>query len=260
MFEPLRRVAAALRTTHWPSVNDLQRLAAARDEVIRSGGGAPLTFVPQAAVRPRRADERYEARIYLRGEVQVRQANWHDLLNAMVWLTFPHAKAALNARHYQALPADPGSAARNRGPVQDALTLFDEGGVIVAASDPGLLREVERFAWKDLFWHGRARVASGMRFHLFGHALYEKALAPFSGITGRGMLFEVAGDWLAAPIEAQIERLDRMVAERLRDTARVQSTREFAPVPILGIPGWCEENARASYYDDATYFRPGRSH
>jgi hypothetical protein len=258
MFEPLRQAAAGLRTTDWPSVDDLQRLAAAREETIRSAGGAPLTFVAQEGARPRRTEEQYEARIYLRGEVQVRHANWHDLLNALVWLTFPHAKAALNARHQQALLAQRSGGARNRGPVQDALTLMDEGGVLVAASDPELLRQVERFAWKDLFWRGRARVASDMRFYLFGHALYEKALAPFSGITGRGILLEVGRELLAAPLEAQLERLDRTVAERLREPTRMQSTRELAPVPILGVPGWCAENEFASYYDDATYFRPGR--
>ena len=104
----------------------------------------------------------------------------------------------------------------------------DEGGVIVAASDIELLRHVECFAWKRLFWRERTRVARAMRFFLFGHALYEKALAPFTGITGRSILIHVAADLPAAPL------------------------------PILGVPGWCAENESAGYYDDATYFRPGR--
>ena len=258
MFEPLRWVAAELRMSDWPSLEDLQRLAAARERPILTAGGAPLTFVAQGA-RPRRAADRYEARIYSRGEVQVRHANGHDLLNALVWLTFPRAKAALNARHYHALLAQQANGARNRGPVQDALTLFDEGGVIVAASDTELLRHIERFAWKDLFWRERTRVASSMRFYLFGHALYEKALAPFSGITGRGILLETAADLFAAPIEVQIDAFDHMIAERLRDPAWLRSTRDLAPLPILGVPGWCVENESASYYDDAGYFRPGRA-
>ena len=250
-------MAGALKEAEWPSLQDLQRLAAAREPSIVTAGGAPLAFVAQQT-RSRRGDDRYEARIYLRGEVQVRQASWHDLLNALVWLTFPQAKVALNARHYQALLEQQATGAANRGPVQDALTLFDEGGVIVAASDADLLGHVKRFAWKDLFWRERQRVAVCMRFCLFGHALYEKALEPFSGITGRGILLETTPDVLAAPIEIQIDTFDRMLAERLSDAAWLHATRDLAPLPILGVPGWCAQNERESYYDDTTYFRPGR--
>lgn len=257
MFEPLRMIASELNTKDWPSLADLQRLVAAREAPIVTAGGAPLRLVAQGA-RPRRLEERYEARIYLTGELQVRPANWHDLLNALVWLTFPRAKAALNARHYQALVTGVASGALNRGPVQDALTLFDEGGVIVAASDAELLGLIERFAWKELFCGARTRLAQSMRFILFGHALYEKALAPFSGITGRGILLHVSADFFDSPLPAQIATVDRIVAEQLADPRRMNSTRELAPVPILGVPGWCAENTDTAYYDDATYFRSGR--
>ena len=257
MLEPLRWAAAELNARNWPSLEDLQRLVAARAKPIFTAGGAPLRFVAQGA-RPRRMEDRYEPRIYQHGEVQVRDANWHDLLNALVWLTFPRAKAALNARHYRALLAQEKSGVRNRGPVQDALTLFDEGGVIVAASDAELLRHVECFAWKRLFWRERTRVARAMRFFLFGHALYEKALAPFTGITGRSILIHVAADLLAAPLPIQIDALDRIVSERLCDPGWLRSPGDLAPLPILGVPGWCAENESAGYYDDATYFRPGR--
>jgi DUF3025 family protein len=255
MFEPLRAVAAELGGMNWPTLDELGELVAARENPILTAGGQALRFVAQGG-KPRRPPDRYEARIFRRGEVQVREANWHDLFNALVWLTFPRAKAALNARHYQALQEqDCGS---NRGPLQDALTLFDEGGVIVAACEPRLLELVQAFQWKELFWRERHQVKSRMRFFLFGHALYEKALAPFSGITGRAVLLEVGQGFLAAPIGAQIKELDRVVAQQLLDPRRLQSTRDLAPLPILGVPGWCVENDNAAYYDDATYFRAGR--
>jgi DUF3025 family protein len=254
MLEPLHAVAAGLRGANWPTLQHLGELIAARGQPILTAGGKPLRFVAQGT-KPRRPQDRYEARIFARGEVQVREANWHDLLNALVWLTFPRAKAALNARHYQALQQR--GRGGNRGPLQDALTLFDEGGVIVAARDTHLLELVQAFQWKELFWHNRVQVMSCMRFFLFGHALYEKALAPFSGITGRAILLEVRPELLVAPIGAQIEELDRMVAQRLMDP-RLQSTRDLAPLPILGVPGWCVDNDNAAYYDDATYFRAGR--
>jgi hypothetical protein len=255
MFEPLRAVAAGLRGATWPTLEHLGELIAARPQPILTAGGRPLRFVAQGA-KPRRPQGRYEARIFAHGEVQVREANWHDLLNALVWFTFPRAKAALNARHYQALQQR--GRGGNRGPLQDALTLFDEGGVIVAACDTHLLELVRAFQWKELFWRNRFQVMSRMHFFLFGHALYEKALAPFSGITGRAVLLEVPPELLAAPIGAQIEELDRMVAQQLLDPRRLRSTRDLAPLPILGVPGWCVDNDNAAYYDDVTYFRAGR--
>lgn len=257
MFEPLRLHGGALRTADWPSLDDLRRLLAAREPPIVTRSGARLTFVPQGR-KPGAFEDKYESRAYLKGEVQMRERNWHDLLNALVWLTFPQSKAALNERHYRALLERQTTGAPNRGPVQDALTLFDEGGVIVAARDCELLRLLEGFAWKELLWRNRSRVMSDMRFYLFGHALYEKALNPFTGITGRGILFEVEAELFAAPLGVRIARLDTMLAARLGDPGRMQSTRELAPVPILGVPGWCADNAREPYYDNLDYFRPRR--
>jgi len=258
MFEPLRFHGAALRTAGWPSLDDLRYVLAACEPTLISLSGAPITFVPQGR-RSGVFEETYEPRIYLRGEVQVRERNWHDLLNALVWLTFPRTKAALNGRQYEALRQQRSRRAPNRGPVQDALTLFDEGGVIVMARDRELLRLLEDFAWKDLFWQKRSRVTADMRFYLFGHALYEKALNPFTGITGRGLLFEAETGFFDAPSSVQLSRLDAMVAGRLADPSALRSTRDLAPVPILGVPGWCAGNAHESYYDDRDYFRPGRA-
>ena len=258
MFEPLRLHGAAVIGSRWPTLDEMQRRLAAREPPLISRGGARLSLVPQGR-RAGAPEEKYEARIYLKGEIQVRRDNWHDLLNALVWLTFPQAKAALNERHYRALLEQQAAGALNRGPVQDALTLFDEGGVIVAARDRELLRMLEDFAWKDLFWRNRARVMAGMRFYLFGHALYEKALNPFTGVTGRGILFEVDAEFFAARLASQIARLDAMLAACLLDPGKWRSTRELAPVPVLGVPGWCVDNAIESYYDNSDYFRTGRS-
>jgi hypothetical protein len=258
MFEPLRRHGAALRLPRWPSPDDLQRALATREPTLTSRSGVRIAFVAQ-----RRSsgvfEEKYEPRIYLKGEVQMRERNWHDLLNALVWLTFPSAKAELNRRHYDALLEQQTSHAPNRGPVQDAMTLFDEGGVVVATRDRELLQLLENYAWKELFWRNRCRVIADMRFYLFGHALYEKALNPFTGITGRGFLFEVEAGFFDAPPEVVYSRLDDMIAGRLADSAALRSTRELAPVPILGVPGWCADNVRDSYYDNADYFRTGRA-
>ena len=257
LYEPLRPSAAALGARDWPTPADLQRLLSARAMPVVSGGGVPIRFVCAGAKRTR-FEDRYEPRIYLRGEVPVRARNWHDLFNALVWLAFPLAKGALNARHYAALRAQQAAGAPNRGPLQDALTLLDESGLIVAAADGGLLGKLEVFAWKDLFWRNRTRVVAGMRFYAFGHALYEKMLAPYRGISGHAIRLGVDQSLLAAPLDGQLETVDAGLARQLLDPAALCSTRELAPVPVLGVPGWHDANRNEAFYDDPGYFRPGR--
>jgi hypothetical protein len=256
MFEPLRAHAGVF-DARWPRLADLQRLLDSRNPPPRNAGGTPLRVVPQR----RRAvafEDGYEPRIYLKGELQVREGSWHDLFNVLVWLSFPLAKAALNERHYLALGAQRARGAGNRGPLQDALTLFDEGGVIVASSDDELLACLRDWRWKDLFWRNRARLHARMRFSLFGHAVYEKALRPFIGITSRGILLKVGRDLLGAPLPEQVAALDAMTARHLGDVRSVLATRELAVVPVLGVPGWHADNGREEFYDDADYFRPRR--
>jgi hypothetical protein len=260
MFEPLRAAASELHTPYWPGCDDLNRIIQSRRKPVLTAGGLPLRFVEQQLRQPS-FEDKFEPRIFRRGEAQFRSCNWHDLLNALVWLTFPRAKAALNRRQYNELERQRASGAPNRGPAQDALTLFDEGGVIVAAADPALGALLSGFAWKELFWRRRAEVGRSMRFCLFGHALYEKALAPFVGVTGRGVIFEITAGFLAMPLQQQLAELDARLAGYIDDPARFSGTRELAPVPVLGVPGWCVDNDRAEYYDDNPgYFRPPPAH
>ena len=71
------------------------------------------------------------------------------------------------------------------------LTLLDESGVLVACADPELARLLRDFRWKELFWHNRERLAAAMGFYLYGHGLYEKALRPYIGMTGQGLILNV---------------------------------------------------------------------
>jgi hypothetical protein len=254
MLEPLR-VHASTFGDDCPGLGDLQRLLDRRNPPVRNAGGMPLRLVPHGR-RSRAFEDGYEARLYLKSELQVREGDWHDLFNVLVWLAFPLAKAALNARHYSALKSQ---TTPNRGPVQDALTLFDEGGVIVASSDKELLACVQGWRWKELFWGHRVRLAARMRFYLFGHALYEKALHPFIGVTGRGVLVDAGPEMLQATLVEQLAAFDSRVAAHISAPETFAATRELAVVPVLGVPGWCGGNERESFYDDTGYFRAGRT-
>ena len=256
IFEPLKPAGLAFfKLSDWPTLDSCQRLLAGKE--ITNAAGLPLRFVLQGP-KSGKPEDKYEARIYLQGEVQMRNENWHDLLNALVWTTFPKSKAALNSRHFIAMEQIKIEGRRNRGPTQDALTLFDEGGVIVASSDSRLAQLLVDFKWKDLFWLNREAVISSMKYYLFGHAIYEKALQPFTGVTGRAVIFQVAADFFAASLEQQLRMLDEKLADYLTNPQHFNRTSELAPVPILGVPGWNCENECESYYENEAYFRAGR--
>ena len=258
LFAPLHAhgdCGAVLCGAGWPALAELQARISAHG--IVSGGGQPLRLTLQDT-RADTFEDRYEVRIFREGELQLRTHNWHDLFNVLAWMAFPLAKAAINARHYHALLEQQSQGALNRGPAQDALTLFDESGTIVFSSDTELLRDVRDFAWKQLFWRRRERVLNGFGCFIFGHALYEKALQPFEGMTGHGVLLDVDDRFRTLPMAQQLEALDQRLEQQVADSARFQATRELAPLPLLGMPGWWPANGQESFYDNTAYFRRGR--
>ena len=254
LFASLSEHAAPLRhCREWPSREMLQRLIATSGIVTASG--APLHLVA-----PEAGQDAYETRIYRDGAMQIREGGWHDLFNVLVWLAYPQAKAALNHAHHVAIKTQPQGAgcgpASQRGRVRDALTVLDESGAIVASSEPELLEDVRAFRWKRLFWEHRAEVRRSMRVYLFGHALLEKALNPYVGVTAHAMLLPVGLDFITAPVAEQIAEIDRRIAERV---PALSTPQWLAPLPLLGVPGWWPDNAREAFYDNAEYFRAGRS-
>ena len=48
---------------------------------------------------------------------------------------------------------------------------------------------------------------------------------------------------------------DRALARSV--DAEYLAQKPFVPLPVLGVPGWCADNAAADFYDDPKVFRPG---
>jgi hypothetical protein len=138
-------------------------------------------------------------------------------------------------------------------------TLLDESGVIVVSADKGLSELLRNFQWKELFWQRRQQVKEEMGFYVFGHGLYEQALQPYVGMTAQGLLLDVEPEFFSWPLAERLAHVDARVAAYLANPEHCRSTRELQPVPLLGVPGWSAENEQAGYYDNAGYFRPGRS-
>ena len=226
--------------------------AAARERGLVTGSGAPLRFVVPPA-----AAEAYEERAFLAGEVATRPDNRHDLFNALVWLAFPRTKAVFNRRHFAALSAARQQGATARGSLRDALTQFDECGVIVAGSCPDLWQASCGHRWHEVFVTRREELLRSTRFLVFGHASHDALAAPYIGLCGKALFVAVGDAWLPLPAAAALVQLDARLAE-LFDT-RDWSPRDWQPLPLLGIPGATPDNERPDYYADTRQFRPART-
>lgn len=249
LLAPLHAHARLLRTyREWPRRADLQRLF--DEHGVETMAGTPLRLAAPLAASPK-----YEERIFLHGELAYREGDWHDLFNALAWLAYPRTKAALNAAHHAAAQREAdgaGGSKHSRGRRRDALTLLDESGAIVLSSDHELLADLRGMRWRRLFVERRERVQRSMRFFVFGHALFEKALQPYIGLTAHALLLGVEADWLES---AEGARVDAVAAAHLDTVTEPQA---LSPLPVLGVPGWWPANEKAAFYDDEGYFRPRR--
>lgn len=250
VYAPLRGALSRLPAERWPTYADLDALARG----ITTSRGQPICFI---APRERTDRERryYELHIAATGEIETRPENWHDLFNALAWVTFPRAKAAINAQHVAILEEGGEAESRRRSPARDALTLFDEGGVAVASSAPHLFRLMVDFEWKELFWNRRTELLATTRFFAFGHGFYEQSLAPYIGMVAKTVFVTVDESFSALSPEARLLRIDELLAAHFADRANFPSPKAMAPMPVLGVPGWHPSTGQESFYDDASYFR-----
>jgi len=209
---PLERAARAFADAGaWPPVASWRAVFA---------GAAPVDFIATAP-RPRRArglrptSGLYDASIIDRGLVPSRERHWHDFANALVWGTFPRAKAALHRRQAALITAriDPRAPRRpeHRTREQDGLAMIDEGGVVALVAPAGELRLV------------------------FGHALHEGFVLGVPTMTAR--MVRLAVPRLDADPVAQADAaLAAALADPAFSTAPGALPRVY--IPDAGVPPW----------------------
>ena len=248
VFEP--RLEPLARLTDFPSRAQVDAWLRESDEPVRNALGRPLALVAPDA----RASARdYELAVAERGELAWRERDWHDLMNVLVWLTFPRTKAAVNAGHVAAA-AEP-RAGSGRGARRDALTLFDESGALVACRDPVLLDLLRGFRWRELFVEHRQAVREHLRVLVFGHGLLDRCRRPWPGLTAHALCLPVSAAECALDSPALGRALDARMATAV---AALATPRDLSPLPLSGIPGWCADNANPAFYENTRVFRPGR--
>jgi len=200
---------------------------------------APVCFVPQSALPE---DVAYEAFVRDTGQVPTREG-LHDFFNALCWMHFPLAKQRLNALQAAEIARD--GVQPRRGPVRDAITVFDENALLIQAPD-ALWQALTEHRWHEALLAQRSAWAQ-VRLWVFGHATLEKLVRPYTSITAH--LWRV-------PEGVGAGGLDAWLAQDL--TPAKLATKPFSPLPVLGVPGWWPANAEPGFYDDTEVFRPRR--
>ena len=224
-----RLIACANGATSLPST--LNNALAEQAPVNLNAGR--LCFVSQLELPE---GEAYEAFIARTACVPTRD-NLHDLFNALVWLKFPHLKRRLNELQAQQLQQD--GVMATRGPVRDALTVFDENAAVLQA--PAVITDALRVRdWHALFATHRAAWADAS-LTLFGHALMEKLTQPRKAMT--------AHVWVVPEhVDLQTCLVEVLSPELL-------TSKPHFPLPVLGVPGWWAANEAPGYYEDIQVFR-----
>ena len=217
-FAPFRELGVALARRIGSGASVAQALNA-------QAGESTHRFV--AAVE--QGDEAYESFVARTMCVPTRE-NLHDFFNGLVWLRYPALKRRVNLAHAREIAQH--AVAATRGALRDRLTLFDENGALLDAP-PELLRALHQRDWHELFI-GQRPLWRQARLTIVGHSLLEKLVQPRKAIT--------AHVWLGSAEPGS----------KLLDPA----SRPFAPLPVLGVPGWWPGNEDPSFYDDAAVFRP----
>jgi hypothetical protein len=230
---------------------------AALNQLAQSSGllnhrGLPVHFVSQAALPEGVA---YEAFISDIGAVPTRN-NLHDFFNAMMWLRFPRIKVELNRLQAAEIMrvSTHAESSGARGRLRDGATIFDENAALFITADFELADLLRRHQWHALFVEKRLRFLNNVDVILFGHALIEKLAAPYKAITAHAWVILVEPGFFAIPPDEQRGWIDSAVAQGISEGL---STADFTPLPVLGVPGWWQDQ-HAEFYADVIVFRPKR--
>lgn len=234
----------------WPNLEEYNQWA----NFFQAGLSSPTfkTFVEQQPKTIHQEDffQGYEQRIYLEGHVQTRTQNWHDFFNMLCWFSWPKTKRTMNRFQFleQAQRRHLNIGQRTR--LENKLTHFDEFGLVVVSSDKQLLQHLKQHEWQQLFYQDPERCLKHLKLFIVGHAIYERLLNPFLGLTAKCLLLPVSEDFFQHSTQYQQQLVDTWADVTIQDKVF-----NLHPLPILGYPGWYANQDKA-FYLNTQYFRP----
>jgi hypothetical protein len=248
-------------------------VADALNQAAHPCGRTDLCFVPQSELPKGQA---YEAFIHAQQRIPTRD-NLHDFFNGLCWLRFGRSKRRLNQLQAQEIARQ--GVGQARGALRDALTVFDENALLLQAPD-GFWQALCARDWQHLFVRERDQWAQ-VRIEVFGHALLEKLVQPYVAITGHAWRVmpapaptaPIAGPnahakpaptptlvYLHPNPQSQSQgvtnadaQLDAWLCDSLQED--LLRRKAFAPLPVLGVPGWWAANEDPAFYGQTQVFR-----
>ena len=255
LFWPILPVYQQLEKapTIWPTLIEYNHLISG---CIKNNNNKNILFVEQGD-QCLSFEEEYEPKIFLAGEVQTRLNNWHDFFQVMVWKTFPKTKALLNQIHYEAAVDRNKTGEKQRSKKENFVTLFDECGSLIISSNENILTLVKEFEWDNFFIQNKTEFGKTIDCVVFGHAMYEKALTPYIGMTSHCLLIQVEARYFTLSTHEKTEYLDKAIVSHICEITEL-NTKNLTPLPILGIPNWYDDQSSV-FYKNKTYFRTGRN-
>lgn len=258
IFSDLELILSNQYLPQWPNC---QQLMVFLEQGLCNCAGLPISLVAQDDNLPY-PEMSYEERIYKTGIISTRENNWHDFFNTMIWVLFPESKKLLNLLHIKEME---NQASSHRTIGRDAITHLDESGIIIVSSEQSLIDALRHHQWMDVFYQQRElwiddlpfkqKVSKQIAAFIFGHGMYEKSLHPFIGLTGKMYAIKVEKDFFNQDKLQQYQQLDQFLAADIKLTQTLKNNQKLSPLPVLGIPGWFEQNKQQSFYQNQDYFR-----
>ncbi|WP_018691857.1 DUF3025 domain-containing protein [Algicola sagamiensis] len=239
---------------HWKSWPRGQELTRCLPEGVVNSNGESIRFIDQFPGEDFHG-RYYEQIIFEDGTIPTRVDNWHDLFGALIWCLFPKTKALLNQLHIQDIKAYGHSVRTDR---RNAITLFDECGVVMAISEPDWRDKLQAHEWHQAFWQSRDAWGESIHPFMFGHANYEMATKPYLGLTGKALFVPVASSFFSLPLWQVYQQLDAQLETLIQSEDLLNNNKIMSPIPFLGIPGWYDDNQQELFYANTAYFRPKR--
>ena len=251
-FQHLNHLTAFDEWQNWPSCEGLTQLL---PYSVQNENNKSIEFVPQTPTNELSAMA-YEEVIYNTGQVPTREHSWHDVFGALIWCLFPKTKSLFNQLHVNDIQKQ---GIQQRSKLRNALTLFDECGVVIITKNSKMLDHLKQHQWQQAFVEHRAlweqATEEGVLVFTFGHANYERLTKPYIGLTGKWLAIDASAELGTLPLNVQYRYLDEMLSQRVSEG--IQNS-DLRPLPLLGIPGWHPEQS-LSFYQNKDYFRPKTS-
>ncbi|WP_207612865.1 DUF3025 domain-containing protein [Alteromonas sp. 5E99-2] len=236
----------------FPSASELTKTAQSQTPSF------PCTFIPQ--IEGEGTLDYYEIQIANAQQIPTRENNWHDFFNGLIWHQFPKSKMLISRLHAKDIEQHGLSP---RTPRRDRLTHFDECGLLLLVKKSDLAQCTSFFHglsthnWTQVYLELRNLWHNVVTPCLFGHASAEMMLSPFVGLTAKWVLVPVDDDFDTCSFAEKRAHVDDQLLSVITYFDGFTSKNVLRPIPLLGIPQWCDKQ-NANFYSDSNYFRSQR--